>query len=40
MARNVTYMGQITILYKVLVTNQKGKDFLEDLGINGRIIYN
>jgi hypothetical protein len=40
MARNVSCMGQITILYKLLVTNQKDKDFLEDLGIDGRIIYN
>ena len=40
MARNVSCMGLITILYKLLVTNQKDKDFLEDLGIDGRIIYN
>jgi hypothetical protein len=33
-------MGQITILYKGLVTNPKDKNFLEDLGIGGRITYN
>jgi hypothetical protein len=40
MARNVSCMGEIIILYKVLVTNQKDKDFLEYAGIDGRIIYN
>jgi phosphohistidine swiveling domain-containing protein len=40
MARNVSCMGEIIILYKVLVTNQKDKDFLEDVDKDGRIIYN
>jgi hypothetical protein len=40
MPRHVSCMEEITILYKMLVTNQKDTDFLEDLGIDGRIIYN
>jgi hypothetical protein len=31
-------MGEMSNVYKILVRNLKGKDYLEDIGVDGKII--
>jgi hypothetical protein len=36
-ARNVSRMGEMRNVYNILVGNLKGRDHLEDLGVDGRL---
>jgi hypothetical protein len=37
-ARHVAHMGKMKNMYKVLVVRPEGRDHLEDLGVDGKII--
>jgi hypothetical protein len=38
LAGHVACMGEMRNAYRIVVENQKGRDHLEDLGIDGKII--
>jgi hypothetical protein len=39
-ATNVTHVGEKVSEYRILLGNLKVRDYLEDLGVDGKIILN